>query len=214
MQLLSVFVGKPRNIIYNHREISTGIFKELVAGPVKVNRLNLEGDGQADLKVHGGIDKAVYAYPSEHYAYWKSKRPDLSFTDGAFGENLSVTRMSEKEVSVGDVFRIGSALFTVTTPRMPCFKLGIKMNDPGFVQDFMEARLTGFYFKVLEEGEIEAGNTIVKEGQDNYHLTIDEISSLYTVEKNNMTLLEKAVNAPNLPEDCKMYFQRKLARKK
>ena len=126
MELLSVFVGQPREVTYRGKPVLTGIFKEKVDGPVRVGKLNLEGDRQADLRVHGGVDKAVYAYPVEHYQYWREARPDLEFGSGMFGENLSLSGVDEKTVNIGDTFRIGSAEFQVSVPRMPCFKLGIK----------------------------------------------------------------------------------------
>lgn len=214
MKLVSIHVGKPREVDYNGQNVSTGIFKEEISGPVRVHSLNIEGDKQADLTVHGGPDKAVYAYPIEHYDFWKKERNDLEFRPGVFGENLSVTGLNEKEVCVGDVYHVGSVVFRVTNPRMPCFKLGIKMNDTRFIKDFMDARKNGFYLRVLEEGEIEAGNEIEKTGEDGYGLTIDEVIQLYTIRKNDADLLGKAVNSPSLPEDWKEYFELKLVKLK
>ena len=212
MQLISISVGKPKNVIHEGKEVSTGIFKKIINGPVKVKKLNLEGDGQADLKVHGGENKAVYAYPVEHYEYWKTAHPHLNFEGNAFGENLLISGLFEKEVCIGDRFQIGSAQVVVTTPRMPCFKLGIKMKDPSFVNAFMEAQLTGFYFKVLQEGEMVAGNEIIPLGNDDYGLTVHEVSSLYTTQKKNRELLKKAAESPSLPEDWTSFFQKKLDR--
>jgi len=210
MQLLSIFVGRPTTVEYNDRTVSTGIFKQAITQKVRVGKLNIEGDQQADLTVHGGVNKAVYAYPSEHYGHWKAERPDLSFEAGVFGENLSVTGMWEKEIAIGDIFRIGTTILSITSPRMPCFKLGLKMGDPHFVRDFLKAGRSGFYFKVVEEGEIEPGVMIEQIGEDGYGLTVDEVVRLYTTEKSNQELLQKAVDAPSLPEDWKEFFQKKL----
>lgn len=160
MRLLSVNVGGPRPVAYRDGIVSTGIYKEPVAGQVQVRRTNLEGDGQADLRVHGGEHKAVYAYPSEHYAFWKREleRDDLVF--GQFGENLTVEGLIEDTVRIGDICRIGEALLQVSQPRSPCFKLGIRMADESMVARFTGANRTGFYLRVLEEGRIAAGDAI------------------------------------------------------
>ncbi|MEO1050982.1 MAG: MOSC domain-containing protein [Bacteroidota bacterium] len=210
MKLDSIFVGKPRQVENQGKMVTTGIFKEKITGPVGVTKLNVEGDQQADLKVHGGVEKAVYAYPSEHYQFWKEKRPNLAFGPGRFGENLSITGLSEKDVCIGDTYKIGSVVFMVKSPRMPCFKLGIKMNDPRFVKDFMDANLTGFYFCVLEEGEIEAGNRIEKIDEDGHGLTVDETARLYALDKDNNALLRKAASSPSLPTDWVEFYQKRL----
>lgn len=212
MELLNVYVGRPRPVTYNGKLIQTGIFKELLKGEVRVTKLNLEGDQQADLKVHGGMNKAVYAYPFEHYAFWKNKFPELDFEGSAFGENLSVKGLLEEEVCIGDKFDIGSARLQVTTPRMPCFKLGIKMNNPAFIGDFLEEGRNGFYFKVLKEGIIKAGDSIKLVHRDSYGLTVDETIRAYHKERKNKKLLEKAAQSPSLPEDWKLLFEQKLLR--
>ena len=211
MKLQSIFVGLPRTVSHQGKEVSTGIFKEEIKGVVKVNQLNIEGDQQADLTVHGGINKAVYVYAAEHYDFWKKERSDLVFSPGVFGENLSVTGLDkEDEVFIGDEFKIGTTIFAVTSPRLPCFKLGIKMNDNKFVKDFMQAERTGFYFKVLTEGQIQPGNSIEQLSSDPNKLSVRDIVRLYGVEKNNKSLLEKAVNTSALPEDWREFFQKKL----
>ncbi|MEM6829214.1 MAG: MOSC domain-containing protein [Bacteroidota bacterium] len=210
MKLVSIYAGKVREVAHNGRTVPTGIFKEEVTGKVKVTKLNIAGDQQADLSVHGGVDKAVYAYPREHYDFWKKERSDLDFQPGIFGENLSITGLNEENVCVGDEYKIGSVILSVTTPRMPCFKLGIKMNDNSMIKRFMDARKNGFYFKVLTEGIIEPGDAITPVGNDGYGLTIDEVIQLYTIKKEDANLLEKAIHAPNLVEDWKVYFQKKL----
>ena len=209
MRIEYIFVGTPIEAEFNGKTITTGIYKSKVEGAVKVSKTNIEGDRQADLTVHGGVDKAVYAYPIEHYDFWRKERTDLEFTPGTFGENLSVSGMDE-QVCIGDTFRIGEVVVCVTTPRMPCYKLGIKMNDPSFIKDFMNAQKNGFYFKVLEEGKIEAGDAIEKLKDDGYGLTISEVIQLYTTRKQEETLLRKAVGSPSLPADWKGYFEVRL----
>ncbi len=212
MRLESVFVGKPVKADYNGGRISTGIFKKLVEGPVKPTSFNIEGDKQADLTVHGGVDKAVYAYPVEHYDFWKKERPDLQFTPGLFGENLSTAGLDETHVCIGDVFEIGSIILQVTSPRMPCYKLGIRMNDSRFIKDFMKAEKNGFYFKVLKEGTIEAGDSILKVKQDGHRLTVAEVIQLYTTRKSDKDLLTKATTSPSLPQDWIDHFDVALHR--
>ncbi|MEM8901743.1 MAG: MOSC domain-containing protein [Bacteroidota bacterium] len=210
MKIEGIFLGQIKVLEYNGRNVTTGIFKEAVEGPVKVTFLTIEGDKQADLRVHGGADKAVYAYPTEHYEYWKSARPDLSFGPGTFGENLAVSGMEESSVFIGDEYQIGKVTFKVTTPRMPCFKLGLKMGDPTFIKDFLKAHRTGFYFKVLQEGMVDIGDSIQKIGDDGYELSVKEVAKLYAEEKTNTALLQKAINSPSLPQDWKDHFQQTL----
>ncbi len=160
MTLISINVGLPREIIHGGQAITTGIFKAPVAGPVWLGRQNLAGDGQADLRVHGGADKAVYVYPFEHYAFWAGELGRDGFSHGQFGENFTTRGLLEDEVSIGDVFQIGAARVQVTQPRTPCFKLGIRMGDENFPARFATANRTGFYLRVLEEGRVAAGDAI------------------------------------------------------
>ncbi|MCG8387461.1 MAG: MOSC domain-containing protein [Cytophagales bacterium] len=210
IKLLSIHVGKPREILYQGKSTTTGIFKEKVDGPIRVDRLNLEGDQQADLTVHGGPDKAVYAYPVEHYSYWRTTREDLIFAPGIFGENLSIEGLNEDEACIGDQYKIGTAVLAITSPRMPCFKLGIKMKDPKFVKDFMQAQRTGFYFKVAREGAINSGDLIEKIKSDPQRLTVNEVVRLYTTDKENKALLQKAMDTSSLPQDWRDFFSKRL----
>jgi len=169
MRLVSVNVGKPREIGKSRgASVESGIYKEPITGPVAVGRYNLEGDMQADLVVHGGRDKAVYLYPSEHYEYWRQKFPERELRWGAFGENLTTEGLLEDQVRVGDRLLIGSAEFAVTKPRLPCFKLGIKFGNPKMLSWFLESEFTGFYLEVLREGQIQAGDpiTMIKAQED------------------------------------------------
>ena len=159
MRVVSVNVGLPREVVWKGRTVSTGIFKEPVAGRVMVRQLNLDGDRQADLTVHGGPEKAIYVYPAEYYAYWRKEFPDINLPFGMFGENFTVEGLDER-VNIGDQFSIGSTKVMVTQPRLPCYKLGIKFQRDDILKRFLNSGLTGFYLSVLQEGEVEAGDLV------------------------------------------------------
>jgi len=178
--MLSVNVGLPREVMWRGKSITTGIYKEPVAGRVPLRTLNLDGDRQADLRVHGGPGKAVYVYPSEFYELWSRERPELDFGPGAFGENLTTIGLIDDEVSVGDRFHAGTAELVVTQPRLPCFKLGMKMGRDEFVLEFLERGLLGFYLAVAREGEVAPGDTIVELERDPRGLRVTEVARLYT----------------------------------
>ena len=160
MRIESVNVGLPRQIEWRGEIVTTGIFKFPVTGAVAVTRLNLQGDAQADLSVHGGERKAVYAYPSEHYAYWRSELPGADLTPGAFGENLTTAGVLEAEIGPGDLLEVGTAVFAVTIPRLPCYKLGLRFDRLDMVKRFWRSRRSGFYLAVVREGTIAAGDAI------------------------------------------------------
>ena len=213
MRVVSVNVGLPRDVYWQERTVSTGIFKEAVEGSVRVARLNLDGDGQADLTVHGGPTKAVYAYPSEHYDFWREQLPGTVLEWGRFGENLTVEGLDEESVLIGDRFRVGTARLVVTEPRMPCFKLGLRFGDPKMIKRFLQSQRTGFYFGVEEEGRIEAGDTIeLLERNPHVDLRVHEVTSLYTTDRDNRELLRKAIKTEALPESWRGYFVHNLAR--
>jgi MOSC domain-containing protein YiiM len=178
MRVLSVNISGAREVEHNGRIVGTGIFKEPVAGRVRVTRRTLEGDRQVDLRVHGGVDKAVYAYPHEHYAVWASEEGRDDFAPGQFGENLTTEGLLEEDVRVGDRFRIGTALLEVTQPRVPCYKLGIKMGDPTFPKRFLASGRSGWYLRVLEEGDIGAGDPIDRVRVDPAGITISDLYRL------------------------------------
>ena len=160
MRVISVNVGRPRAIEASGQTVLSAIFKTPISGRVRLSKLNLAGDQQADLSVHGGKDKAVYLYPSEHYRYWKEQLPDIEMPWGMFGENLTSEGLNEKSVHIGDRFRIGTAVLEITQPRMPCYKLGIKFGRRDMVKRFWDSGRSGFYLSVVEEGEIGADDTI------------------------------------------------------
>ncbi|NJR55957.1 MAG: MOSC domain-containing protein [Acaryochloris sp. CRU_2_0] len=213
MQLLSVNVGLPREVLWRGRTVSTGIFKEPVEGQVMVLSLNLDGDAQADLTVHGGADKAVYAYPVEHYGYWQAELPEMDLPWGMFGENLTIRGLWEDQVYIGDRFRIGTAEIMVTQPRMPCYKLGIKFGRTDIVKRFLESRLTGFYFSVLKEGVLRAGDAIEQLYQADHNVTVTDITRLYAQPMSDRELLRRALEVQALPASWRDYFQQQLEKR-
>ncbi len=210
MKLISINVGLPRVVTLNGGSVSTGIFKEPVAGRVMLRTLNLEGDRQADLSVHGGPSKAVYVYPSEHYDYWKRELPGMNLPWGMFGENFTSAGLLESKVNIGDRFRIGSAVVMVTEPRMPCYKLHIKFGRSDIVKKFLASERTGFYFAVLQEGEVGAGDPIEVIEKTDDSIRVSDITRLYTREKHNLGLLRRAVEVEALPESWKNYFHERI----
>jgi MOSC domain-containing protein YiiM len=160
MQLLSLNVALPQDIAWRGTTVRTSIFKQPVVGPVQLHAEHLAGDGQADLRVHGGPDKAVYAYPQEHHAYWQHHLPAAQLAPGAFGENLTTTGLLEAQVRVGACFQIGAAILMAVQPRRPCLKLGIRWQRPSLVREFEEAQRPGIYFRVVQPGHLQAGDTI------------------------------------------------------
>jgi MOSC domain-containing protein YiiM len=211
-ELISVNVGLPRMVMSNGDPVSTGIFKEPVAGRVMLRTLNLDGDRQADLSVHGGPSKAVYVYPSEHYDYWKHELPELKLPWGMFGENFTTAGLLEPELSIGDKFQVGSAVVMLTEPRMPCYKLGIKFGRSDIVKRFLASERTGFYFAVLQEGEVGPGDQIELIEGSKGSVRVSDVTQLYTREKHNVGLLRRALDVEALPESWKSYFQHRLAK--
>jgi MOSC domain-containing protein YiiM len=210
MRVLSVNVGLPREVIWRGKTVTIGIYKEPVAGRVAIRALNLEGDRQADLRVHGGRDKAVYAYPSEFYELWSRERPELDFGPGTFGENLTTEGLLDGDVSVGDRFRVGTAELVVTQPRLPCFKLGIKMGRDEFVTEFLERGLYGFYLAVVREGEVEAGDPIVELSRDPRGVTVTEIARLFARDRDDIEGAQRAGDLDVLPESWRDYFRKRV----
>jgi MOSC domain-containing protein YiiM len=210
MKLTSIQVGLPREVIWQGRSVTTGIFKEPVIGPVTVRTLDLNGDAQADLSVHGGPDKAVYAYPAEHYEYWRRELPGMKLPYGMFGENFTTEGLLENEVNIGDRFRIGGTELVVTQPRMPCYKLAIKFGRADILKRFLASRRSGFYFAVLREGEVQAGDEIEPLSRDGNGLSVDDIVRLYAFERDDLETLRRAVQDEMLPESWRGYFQHQL----
>ncbi len=210
MQLISVNVGLPREVDWKGKTVTTGIFKEPVTGSVAVGKLNLAGDGQADLSVHGGPRKAIYAYPSEHYALWRSELPDMELTWGMFGENFTTLGLAEADVRIGDEFRVGTARVAVTEPRMPCYKLQVRFGRSDILKRLLHSGRTGFYFAVVEEGHVSAGDAIEVLARAEHGVTVADITRLYTSERDNVPLLKRAVGLPVLDASWRGYFQHQL----
>ena len=210
MKLISVNVGRPQDIIAGGKTVRTSIWKNPVQGRVHVSTLNLDGDQQSDLSVHGGVDKAVYLYPSEHYSYWRTQLPEVNLPWGAFGENFTTDGILEDQIKIGDRIRVGSAEFMVTQPRMPCYKLGIRFNRRDMVKRFLESKRSGFYLAVLGEGEVEQGDAIQFIERQQSGVTITDIVNLYSTDAHNQELLRRATDLPALPQSWKDYFRKRL----
>lgn len=217
MKLLSINVGLPREVESRGKTVRTSIFKAPVSGRVRVTKLNVQGDEQSDLSVHGGEDKAVYAYPSEHYALWRNELPGMEFPFGAFGENLTTEGLLESTVHIGDRFRAGSCEFVVTQPRMPCFKLGVRFGRADMVKRFLHSGRTGFYLAVLREGNLAAGDSIDLLAEDENRISVADIVGLYTENganedlfRANRDLLRRASRLSALPDSWREYFRERL----
>jgi MOSC domain-containing protein YiiM len=208
MHLVSVNISLPKEISWQGKPVSTGIFKQPVTHEVPVEAKHLTGDGQADLRVHGGRDKAVYAYPLEHYAYWQDYvTPDV-LTMGAFGENLTTSGLLEHEVCIGDLFGMGTAVLMAVQPRLPCFKLGIRLNNAKLVQQFAKSGRSGIYFRVMEPGTLQVGNAITRLTQSDYPITIQQMTDLYWAATKDAALIQALQAIPYLPS----FWQRALRR--
>jgi MOSC domain-containing protein YiiM len=203
MKIVSVNVGMPREVIWKGMTVQTGIFKEPVAGPVMLSHLNLAGDKQADLTVHGGPEKAVYAYPAEHYEYWRHELPEVLFSWGKFGENLTTEGLQEDALCIGDRVRAGSAILMVTQPRMPCYKLALRFERDDMIKRFLMSGRSGFYFSVMEPGEVSAGSRVEILSRDPNRVSVADIGRLYRGETRDPDLLERATNVSALPENWK-----------
>lgn len=194
------------------KTVSTAIFKEPVSGSVSLRQHNLEGDQQADLTVHGGPTKADYAYPSEHYPFWRSEFPEMALQWGMFGENLATEGLAEESVHIGDIFQLGTARLVVTEPRIPCFKLGIRFGREDIVRRFLDSQRSGMYFGVAQDGNVQAGDRFELLSTDPNRLKVADVTRLYTTDRDNTELLQKAVATPALPEKWRGHFNHRLAK--
>jgi MOSC domain-containing protein YiiM len=209
MRVVSVNVGRPRVVTWKGTQVSTAIFKDPVEGPVNVKKLNLAGDRQSDLSVHGGPYKAVYGYPAEHYPYWHKELPQAQLPWGAFGENLTTEGLSEDTLHIGDRLRIGSALLVVTQPRVPCYKITIRFDRDDMIKRFIASHTSGYYFEVLEEGELAAGAPIEIVDRDPNAVKVSDINRLYYGESHDDELLERVLNVDALPESWREHLGRR-----
>ncbi|MGH3137111.1 MAG: MOSC domain-containing protein [Gaiellaceae bacterium] len=212
MEIVSVNVGKPREVEWRGDLVRTSIFKEPVAGSVTVRALNLEGDEQSDLSVHGGPNKAVYAYHADHYDLWRRELPDAELGWGSFGENLTVAGLPPEDVIfVGDRLRAGSALFAVTQPRLPCFKLSIRFGRADMVKRFLASGRTGFYLSVVEEGLVAAGDDIEIVSRDPGRVSVADVTRLYAHDRADLETMQRAAALEALPEEWRHWFLERLA---
>jgi MOSC domain-containing protein YiiM len=213
VKIVSLNVGLPREVTWHNRVVSTGIFKGPVSGRVALRTLNLDGDKQADLAVHGGTHKAVYCYPSEHYDFWRRELPGRDLPIAIFGENFTVDEMFEDSLYLGDRFRIGTAEVVVTQPRQPCFKLGIRFHDDHMVKRFLAAGRSGFYLAVTKEGEVGAGDTFTPLSRDPNQVPVSELTRLFVAKSYtnaDVAVLRRLMQVSAVPEDWKYYFRERL----
>lgn len=211
MKLISLNVGLPRLATYRTQTVNTGIYKEPVTGPVRLRTLNLDGDRQADLAVHGGPNKAVYGYPSEHYEFWRQELPGTQMPWGMFGENFTTEGMFETDLHIGDRLRIGSAIIVVRQPRIPCYKLALKFRRDDILARFLRSERSGFYFSVEQEGTVTAGDSFEFLSREPAGITISEMNRVYALDMYNVELLNKAIATPALPEDWKQFLKKRLS---
>lgn len=209
-KLVSVNVSMPRTVVHEGLQVTTGIYKEPVAGRIMVRKLNVDGDGQADLKVHGGVNKAVNVYDLENYRYWQWElsRDDLAY--GQFGENFTTSGMQDDGIHIGDVFQIGGATLEVTQPRVPCFKLDMKMGLPGFSRRFLLSGRLGFYFRVLKEGEVGAGDSIKRLQVGPEKVTVREFAHTYYFDKENHEVIGRILRIPSISRGWRRAFEELL----
>lgn len=212
MKIVSLNVGRPRLVVWNGQSVSTGIYKTPVEGRVMLRTLNLDGDRQADLTVHGGPSKAAYLYPSEHYDYWRDKLPGVELPWGMFGENFTTEGLDESSVNIGDRFRVGAAEVLVTQPRMPCFKLGIKFGRTDILKRFLASGRTGFYFSVEREGEVAAGDDVELLARDEHNVTVADITRLYSRDHEDFETMRRAMEVEALPDGWRQHFRQQLSR--
>ena len=214
MKIVSLNVGLPREVLWHGRTVTTGIYKEAVQGRVALRKLNLDGDRQADLTVHGGENKAVYSYPLEHYSYWKKEWPGRQLPMGIFGENFTTEGLLEDTVYLGDRFAVGSAEVVVTQPRMPCYKLGIRFGADDMVRRFLASGRSGFYLAVTREGEVGSGDELKPISRDEDAVPVPEITRLYVAKRygpNDIASVRRALQVQALPESWKKYLRERLA---
>jgi MOSC domain-containing protein YiiM len=210
MKVISLNVGLPRTVRDRDREVTTGIFKSPAPGPLMLRRLNLDGDRQADLENHGGHNKAVYAYPSEHYEFWRRELPGMDLPWGIFGENLTIEGLREEDACIGDHFRIGEAVVAVSQPRIPCYKLGIRFGRDDIVKRFLASGRSGIYFSVVEEEMVKAGDEIERIRRNEHGISAAEVNRAYIHGRENVPLLRRIVSAEILPPGLHEHFVERL----
>jgi ferredoxin-NADP reductase/MOSC domain-containing protein YiiM/ferredoxin len=205
--LISVNVGMPKDVTWQGKTVFTGVFKDPVTGPRRVGKLNVDGDGQGDLAGHGGEQRAVFAYQLESYRYWERELGRSDFVDGQFGENFTIEGLSDDEVCIGDRYQIGTAVFEVTQPRVTCYRVGIRMNDPRIPALLVSHRRPGFYFRVLQEGEVQAGDEVVKLASGPERMTVAELDALLYLPGHPRQQLLRALRIPALSPGWQASFR-------
>ena len=215
MKLVSLNVGLPRDVLWHGRTVTTAIYKRPVEGRVRLRTLNLDGDRQADLTVHGGAHKAVYCYPIAHYEYWKKELPGRDLPLAIFGENFTTDGLLENSVHLGDRFLVGSAEVVVTQPRLPCYKLGVRFDSDDMVKRFLASGRSGFYLAVTREGEVGADDEIKPLARDPNAVPVSEITRLYIAKRfsnEDVASLRRALLVSALPASWKDYFRDRLTK--
>ncbi len=210
MELIAVNIGQPKEVVYQEKTLKTGIYKYPVTHAVNIHKTGVTGDVQVDTKYHGGVEKAVYIYPAEHYDFWKKLLPETDFPLGAFGENLTVSGAPDSQTNIGDVFKVGDVELQVTIPRIPCYKLNIRFDSNLFLKKFYASQHWGFYCSVLKEGAIQIGDKIERLKKDEDNFSVAEFTQLYTSKKPMPALFEKALNTTSLSEKRKEKFRVKF----
>jgi len=210
MHIVSVNVGMPQDVAWQGRLVRTSIFKQPVAGPVQMLAEHLAGDGQADLRVHGGPNKAVYAYPQEHHEFWQAYLSPAQLVAGAFGENLTTVGLLETDVRVGDYYQMGTAVLMAFQPRQPCFKLGIRLQDDSMARRFEQARRSGIYFRVEQQGVVQAGDSITLVQPSPYTVTIQDMVDADTSGPQDPQKLQAILNLPYLSDSRRKQLTRLL----
>ncbi len=212
MKVVSVNVGLPRDVEWHGRRVRTSIWKEPVTGTVRVTTLNIDGDRQSDLSVHGGRDKAVYVYSSDHYDYWRRELERADLLPGAFGENLTIEGIVEDEIRIGDRLRVGSVEFEVAQPRTPCYKLGIRFGRDDMIKRFLDSGRTGFYLAVVREGSLTAGDAIELALPTEHDVTVADVAAAIAGGRADQNLLRRVIAVGALPPALRAHFERLLDR--
>ncbi len=211
MRVVSTNIGEPVTISWRGKEVKTGIYKYPVEKPIFLGKEDVENDHVVDRRVHGGVDKACYLYGVENYPYWKEKYPQLDWNFGMFGENLTIEGFSENQVKIGSIYKLGTALVQISRPRQPCYKLGVRFEDPTIIKQFIDSKLSGVYVRVLEPGSVSTNDIMILEKEHVNGITIKELNTLlfHFDEKLHTGLLEKAIQDTLVSDDDKKYFAKK-----
>ena len=210
MKIISINVGLPQKIMWDGKEIETSIFKYPVSESVTIEKFNIIGDKQSDLKAHGGENKAIYGYSANHYEFWKKELPEVDFPFGIFGENLTVEDLDENEINIGDLFQLGTAQIMAVQPRFPCYKLSARFKRSDMVKRFLESKLSGIYFKVIEEGKVSAGENLKLIKKDQNNIKISEITRVSTTDKDDVEAIQRIIDVKKLPERLRQRLKEKL----